>query len=190
MQGEFGSNKIIGSPLAQERSNVKFHGENSTFIIDENVKCYNMHIDMHSNSFLHIKSNCIIRGSILVHNHCSVILNKEIRCNGNLNIRTAESTTVTIGEECLISSVTIRSSDMHPIFDISTNQRSNPSKDVIIGNHVWFCENTFITKGVSIGDGSVIGAHAVVTKNIPRNVLAAGNPAIICRTNIRWSHKL
>lgn len=189
--GEYGSNnKIIGEPSEQSRCTIKFYGENSIVTICENVKCYNVHIDIYSNSVLYIKNNCVIRGSIMVHDFCSVVLNKGVRCNGNLNIRTAEKTKVIIGDECLISSVTIRSSDMHPIFDINSNQRINFGKDVIIGKHVWFCENTFVVKGVSIGDGSVVGAHAVVTKNIPSNVVVAGNPAIIRRTNIRWSHKL
>ena len=41
-------------------------------------------------------------------------------------------------------------------------------------------------KGVTIGDGAVIGACSVVTRNIPAQALAVGNPAKVIRTNIEW----
>lgn len=52
---------------------------------------------------------------------------------------------------------------------------------VTIGNNVWLGSRVMILKGVSIGDNSVIGASSVVTKPIPANCIAAGNPAKIIR---------
>ena len=51
------------------------------------------------------------------------------------------------------------------------------SRPVIIGNNVFIGTNATILKGVSIGDGAVIGAGAVVTRNIPKNEIWGGNPA-------------
>lgn len=51
----------------------------------------------------------------------------------------------------------------------------------IIGNDVWFGANSIVLKGVSIGDGAVIGAGAVVTKDIPPYAIVAGNPAKLIR---------
>jgi len=48
---------------------------------------------------------------------------------------------------------------------------------VVIGNNVWIGDNVAILSGVSIGTGSIIGANSVVTKSIPPNTIAAGNPA-------------
>ena len=54
-------------------------------------------------------------------------------------------------------------------------------KPIYIGNDVWIASNVTICGGVTIGDGSVIGAGSVVTKDIPKGVLAAGNPCKVIR---------
>jgi maltose O-acetyltransferase len=55
------------------------------------------------------------------------------------------------------------------------------AKPVTIGKNVWITNNCIILPGVSIGDNSVIGAGSIVTKDIPANCLAAGNPCRIIR---------
>jgi acetyltransferase-like isoleucine patch superfamily enzyme len=52
---------------------------------------------------------------------------------------------------------------------------------VIIGDNVWIGGNAVVCPGVWIGDNTVIGAGSVVTKNIPSNVIAAGNPCKVIR---------
>lgn len=64
----------------------------------------------------------------------------------------------------------------------------------LIGNNVWICGNVVINPGVTIGDNVVIGSGAVVTKNIPSDVVAAGNPCKVIRKitgedKLKW-HKL
>jgi maltose O-acetyltransferase len=53
---------------------------------------------------------------------------------------------------------------------------------VSIGSNVWIGGGSIILPGVTIGDGTTIGAGSVVTKSIPSNVLAVGNPCRIIRT--------
>ena len=65
----------------------------------------------------------------------------------------------------------ITDSDWHP-----GDSRVNASKPVIIGDNVWLGINVVVLKGVEIGANTVIGANSLVTKNIPANVIAAGNP--------------
>ena len=55
-------------------------------------------------------------------------------------------------------------------------------KNIVVGNNVWFGAGVTVLPGVTIGDNSVIGAGSVVTKDIPDNVFAAGNPCRVIKT--------
>lgn len=55
------------------------------------------------------------------------------------------------------------------------------AKPVHIGNHVWLGMNVTVMKGVTIGDNSIVGAGAIVTKDIPSGVVAAGIPAKVIK---------
>lgn len=93
---------------------------------------------------------------------------------------------VKIGNFCLVGSdVLIADNDFHPI--ASENRRYEKGRaniacsPVSIGNNVFIGARSVILKGVAIGDNSVIGAGSVVTRDIPANVIAAGNPARVLR---------
>jgi len=55
-------------------------------------------------------------------------------------------------------------------------------KEVVINDNVWIGAGCFILKGVTIGENTIVGAGSVVVKNLPANVIAAGNPAKIIKT--------
>lgn len=69
----------------------------------------------------------------------------------------------------------------HPIHPEMRNSGYEYGISVKIGDNVWIGGNVVITPGVTIGDNTVIGAGSVVTKDIPANVVAAGNPCRIIR---------
>lgn len=88
---------------------------------------------------------------------------------------------IRIGRGCAIApGVVIRDCDSHEVIGSPT------SKPIIIGEHVWIGTDAIILKGVTIGDGAVIGAGSVVTKDIPPRCVAVGNPAKIVKSNIDW----
>lgn len=64
----------------------------------------------------------------------------------------------------------------HPLDYITRNKGLEYAKPIEIGNNVWIGGNVTILPGVKIGDDSVIGAGSVVTKDIPSDVIAVGNP--------------
>lgn len=53
--------------------------------------------------------------------------------------------------------------------------------DTVIGNDVWICQNATILPGVHIGDGAIIGANSVVTKDVEPYTIVAGNPAKVIK---------
>lgn len=61
-----------------------------------------------------------------------------------------------------------------------------PEQPVEIGNNVWIGVGATILKGVTIGDGAIIAAGSVVTKDIPARCLAAGVPAKVIKTDVEW----
>ena len=86
---------------------------------------------------------------------------------------------IIIGDNALIGhSVTIATlnHDYNP-----ENRASITPNPVKIGKNVWIGSDSTILPGVEIGDGAIIGAGSVVTKSIPANTIAAGNPARIIR---------
>ncbi|MFA6400488.1 MAG: acyltransferase [Salinivirgaceae bacterium] len=90
---------------------------------------------------------------------------------------------ITIGNNVLIGSgCVISDSDSHPILP---SERKDPSKTlttpITIEDNVFIGARTIVLKGVTIGKGSVIGAGSVVTKSIPSNSIAAGNPARVIK---------
>lgn len=69
----------------------------------------------------------------------------------------------------------------HPLDVKTRNSWLEYAKPVSIGNNVWIGGSAVICPGVSIGDGAVIAAGAVVTKSVPANVVVGGNPATIIK---------
>ena len=96
---------------------------------------------------------------------------------------------ITIGDGCLTGKCVTITDNSHGYTDketlkISPTQRDIISKGpVVIGNNVWIGDKATILPGVIIGDGAVIGANSVVTKDIPPYSIACGNPARIIKSN-------
>ena len=115
--------------------------------------------------------------------HCDYGWNIEVGENfsANYNLTVLDVGKVTIGDNVMIApNVSIYTAG-HPVHPESRNSGYEYGIPVSIGNNVWIGGNVVILPGVSIGDNVVIGAGGVVTKSIPDNVIAAGNPCRIIR---------
>lgn len=101
--------------------------------------------------------------------------------NSNVKIRCKEK--ITIGNDVAIShDVTIMDSDGHQILQ----EGHKESAPIEIGNNVWVGSRAMILKGVKIGDGAIVAAGAVVTKDVPAYSMVAGVPAKVVKKNIQW----
>jgi acetyltransferase-like isoleucine patch superfamily enzyme len=150
------------------------------------------------------KPRAVVFGNhVSVYAGCSFAVQKDGKCvvgdftllNGAIVM--AEEL-VEIGSHCLISwGVGIADSDFHPLepaqrlidaqalapfFKDRPPRPKLKTAPVKIGDNVWIGMNAVILKGVTIGDNSVVAAGAVVTKSIPANTIAAGNPAVTVKT--------
>ncbi len=88
-----------------------------------------------------------------------------------------------IGEDCLIADlVDIRDHDHNfERLDIPIRSQGATAAPVKIGNGVWLGAKVTVVRGVTIGDNAIIGANAVVTKDIPANAIAVGIPAKVVK---------
>lgn len=89
---------------------------------------------------------------------------------------------LTIGANCYISwDVCILDRDYHAI-----NAPKEITAPVHIGDRVWIGCRSTILKGVSIGDGAIVAAGSVVTRDVPPNAIVAGNPAKVMKSSSTW----
>jgi acetyltransferase-like isoleucine patch superfamily enzyme len=94
--------------------------------------------------------------------------------------RISASDEIIIGDGVMMANGTyVTDSDWHTVYD--RTQRDDTPTPVRIGNNVWLGDHATVLKGVTIGDNSVVAARAVVTRDVPANVIVAGNPAKVVK---------
>lgn len=99
----------------------------------------------------------------------------------NYNLIILDCAEITIGDNVFIAPNVSLFTAGHPIHFEPRNQDLEYAIPISIGNNVWIGGNVVINPGVTIGNNTVIGAGSIVTKNIPNNVIAVGNPCKILR---------
>ena len=116
--------------------------------------------------------------------HCDYGSHIEVGRNffANYNCTILDVGRVVIGDNCQMAPNVQIYTAGHPIHPASRNTAYEYGKDVIIGDNVWLGGGCIINPGVRIGSNSIIGAGAVVTKDIPEWSIAVGNPARVIRT--------
>ncbi|MBR3311156.1 MAG: sugar O-acetyltransferase [Solobacterium sp.] len=111
-------------------------------------------------------------------------------CATNFNFTCLDVCPVHIGDNVLIGPNVTLATPMHPLVPEERNVRQREdgsyynleyAKPITIEKDCWLAANVVVCGGVTIGEGSVIGAGSVVTRNIPPHSLAAGNPCRVIR---------
>lgn len=115
--------------------------------------------------------------------HCDYGENIEVGENffANYNLIILDVGKVRIGDNAQFAPNVAIYTAGHPIHPDSRNSGYEYGIDVTIGDNVWLGGNTVVNPGVHIGNNVVIGSGSVVTKDIPDNVIAAGNPCRVIR---------
>lgn len=142
-------------------------------------------VDIYSNGALIINGNVqICKGTkVMIGKNANLTIGNNSYINENSRIQCRKE--IEIGEDCAISWNThILDTDEHTL--VVDSFKKDHIKSIKIGNKVWIGCKSVILKGVEIGDGSIIAAGSIVTKNILPNNLVAGNPAVVIKENVAW----
>lgn len=99
----------------------------------------------------------------------------------NYNLVALDVVSITIGEDCMIGPNVQLLTPTHPVEPQPRRDKLEAAQPITIGNNVWLGGGVIVCPGITIGDNSVIGAGSVVTKDVPANVVAVGNPARVIR---------
>lgn len=131
--------------------------------------------------FLSVGENCYIEPPLHANFGCKhVSLGNNVYANFNLTL--VDDTYITIGDNTMIGPNVTLATAGHPILPSLRMKGYQFNVPINIGKNVWIGAGVIVLPGVNIGDNSVIGAGSVVTKDIPENVVAYGNPCKIIRT--------
>ena len=99
----------------------------------------------------------------------------------NFNFTVLDEARVTIGDDCFIGPNVGIYTACHSTNPVERNTRQEWAKPVTIGDNVWIGGSVTILAGVTIGDNVTIGAGSVVTRDIPSNSIAVGNPCRVIK---------
>ena len=115
--------------------------------------------------------------------HCDYGMNTRVgrRFYCNYDCVFLDCGNITIGDDVMLGPKVALYAVNHPIDPEIRNYRQDFPLPITIGNNVWIGGSTVVCPGATIGDNTVIGAGSVVTKDIPANVVAAGNPCRVIR---------
>ncbi len=138
-------------------------------------------VRIHNNT---VFNNVEFKGKAKIEPYCRLIGEKKIVVGhefyANANCHFLGD--ITFGDHVMIGPKTIIWGRDHGISKgTPMNDQKHVSKPVVIGDDVWIGAGVIILKGVVIGNGAVVGAGSVVTKNIPENAIAVGNPARVIK---------
>ena len=100
----------------------------------------------------------------------------------NFNLTALDVAAITIGRDCQIGPNVQLLTPTHPLAAQPRRDKIEAARPITLGDNVWLGGGVIVLPGVSIGDNSVIGAGAVVTRDVPANVIAVGNPARVIRS--------
>lgn len=127
-------------------------------------------------------------GVVIMHEHSKLGLGSNIFCVDRVEIGAftgiADNTTICDNNNHPVNPEYRKQMRLSDYYSDMRNWKHSAHAPIIIGENCWIGSHVRICKGVTIGDNAVIAACSVVTKDVPANCIAAGNPAKIVKTDI------
>ena len=140
-----------------------------------------------------------VSGTVSFGGKASIGHGSKLSVRGNLWLgagfnMTAESTIVCakeirFGDDCLLSwDILVMDTDEHPLYDME-NQRINPDKPILVGDHVWIGCKCVLLKGAEVPSHTVLAAGTLLkTTFAGEHQVIGGNPPSILKRDVRWEH--
>jgi galactoside O-acetyltransferase len=129
--------------------------------------------------FAEVGENCYVEPPLQANWGIHTHLGNNVYANFNLTL--VDDTHIYIGDDVMLGPNVTLATAGHPIDPEIRKQATQFNIPITIGSNVWVGANTVVLPGVSIGENSVIGAGSIVTKDIPADVVAVGNPCRVLR---------
>lgn len=126
-----------------------------------------------------VGENCYVEPPLHANWGCHTHFGNNVYANFNLTL--VDDTDIYVGDSVLFGPNVVVAVAGHPVDPELRHKVAQFNLPVHIGNNVWIGAGAIILPGIAIGDNSVIGAGSVVTKDIPANVVAVGNPCRVLR---------
>lgn len=120
--------------------------------------------------------------------HSSLHIGKDTTMESARIITFNSHAAIVVGSDCMFSeNVMLYNTDSHPIYDRYSGEIMNYVGNMTIGDHCWLGMNVKILKNVSLAEGCIVGAEALVTGNITEKYcILAGVPARVIKRNVAW----
>ncbi len=127
----------------------------------------------------HQKKSCFVHPPFYCDYGFNVTLGERVFLNFNCTV--LDAAPVTIGDRSMLGPNVQLYTATHPLDAQERATGIESGQAITIGKDVWIGGNVTVCPGVSIGDRTVIGAGSVITKDIPNDVVAAGNPCRVIK---------
>lgn len=171
------------------KSKIQFTGKDGTIRL-EGCHLHNCDILIrgNDNSLVIEKDVCLFNVRLKISGCGNIVrVGKGSRLGGGNIICAGRSTQISIGEGCMLAEgLDVWNTDTHSI--IQKGKVINTPQSITIGNGVWTGKDVAILKGVTVGDGAIIGMRAIVTHDVEPRSLNAGCPAVKIKEDVSWSN--
>lgn len=185
-----GTNQCFLKNATLHKSRIVVNGTGNKIYIKGAV--FNTFIEVYGdNNVIFFRKNSEVHDAKIVvrGEQCGLYIGEKSTFGGGKMIVMGNGNKIDIGRGCMMSDqIELWATDSHPIYN-EDKQVINASKPIRVGDFVWIGTRSSVLKGVTIGEGAVIGMGSTVARDVPNYCIGVGNPIKIVKENITWSRE-